>query len=700
MDKHWIISDFGRSEVRRKSESTLAPFFREWVSVTDEFVTEKPEWQKLKRRETVCGYPRMDIFHDWLMDFASISANQLGRSDWRNFRRMLLIHVPTCPLFCWYCFNDAWPCAPPTDPTKTTRTAVATSGTTPPSEIIAAFKCYREGFAKSESNQVNVLRVSGGEPFMYPEHIAELATEFEKAFQGVSEPPFLWVDTNLVPLAKSTDQHRAAIDALKLLGARAAIHACLHGADDASFVRNTGNKNIEFSQLLSALGMLIDAELHVYPRINPVGLQPKEVGIIFHELRKIREDLPARTYLGPVELCYESSSDRISLYEGRESISGKLAKKPSHTHGEAALQPANAAVYTWNQLMETTYGVGYAVLPRQYSSVVKPLSSPDAQSPSADQKKWMPLLLTAKGWEKLAYNLKLLELLALPEGANIDVEYENRWVEPTFAAHAFASPTFYHNKPVLFVAAQKRWPLPTIIPLRWGTIKSLTIAKIDARYSINAKVCINHFAVDLSESLQSPRDESMSLAVSRYVGTSNLPFQGAGGYFCQFVGLPLESDDRDKKQPFHFKSVVLDIIDSKYPAAHGDIYYTISEISRGLAADGNKRNPVDFAEGQLQVFEGDEIAIAIESCNPKLGETGYPDGSETEITIGSTDPENIVVAPETIRLSKYGQEDVRVRFPRKGEFNGMLLIRPSCSAQKIAETHIPFQVNVRSEEDD
>ena len=81
----------------RKSESTLPPFFREWVSVAEEFVTEKPEWQKLKRREAVCGYPRMDIFHDWLMDFASISANQLGRSDWRNFRRMLLIHVPACP---------------------------------------------------------------------------------------------------------------------------------------------------------------------------------------------------------------------------------------------------------------------------------------------------------------------------------------------------------------------------------------------------------------------------------------------------------------------------------------------------------------------------------------------------------------------------------------------------------------------------
>ena len=462
---------------------------------------------------------------------------------------------------------------------------------------------------------------------------------------------------------------------------------------------DTGKGGLRFSELLSALKLLIDSGVAVYPRINPAGLQPNEVNTIFQELRSLRADLPARTYLGPIELCYESSSDRICLYEGREPISGKSNTKPSHVCGEALLQPTNASIYTWNALMETTYGVGYAVLPRQYSSTVKSLSCPTVKSLDDGKRTWVPLLFVTKGWEKLAYNLKLLELLAVPEGAYIDIEYENRWAEPTFAAHAYASPNLYLGKPVLFVAAQKRNPLPTIIPLRWGTVQSLSIARIDPNYSVNAKVSVGHFAVALPEALGAFRDESMSLVLSRYIGTSTLPFQGDGGYFCQFVSLPIDINCLNKTQPYDFKSVVLQIAGSDYPMADGDIYYNICDISRVLAASTKKREPVACSEGQLQVNEGDEIAIVVESCNPKLGEKGHPDGKETEITIDTTDRDNVTVAPCTLRLSKYGQEEVRVRFPRRGEFSGMLIFRPCDSTERIAEIRIPFQVNVRSEDD-
>ncbi|MCG8485841.1 MAG: hypothetical protein MI756_00055, partial [Chromatiales bacterium] len=101
--KHKIVANFGNAEVRTKSGVGVPSYFRIWESIPETFSFTPQRWGKYIRRTASSGYPPFDIFSEWLMDFASISAYQLGRSDWKNFRRMALLHVPDCDLYCWYC---------------------------------------------------------------------------------------------------------------------------------------------------------------------------------------------------------------------------------------------------------------------------------------------------------------------------------------------------------------------------------------------------------------------------------------------------------------------------------------------------------------------------------------------------------------------------------------------------------------------
>lgn len=700
MAKYRIVIDFGGSEVRRKSEKTLAPFFREWETVPEDFITPRPSWKGLRRREAACGYPRLDILNDWLMDFASISAYQMGRPDWKNFRRLLLLHVPDCPFFCWYCFNDAWPPSDTAGEQNRPHHRPVVIGEETTSAIVEKFEEYRRNFEKSDGRQVNVLRLSGGEPFTQPELVADLASEFGGTFRD-QDPAFLWVDTNLFPLASESAANKKALEALKALGPRAAVHACLHGANDDSLQRNTGNPKAKFKQLLAGLASLLESELHVYPRGNPAGLTVPETQELFQELFSVASDLPARTYLGPVELHYEAASDRIRIFGGSDALFDPAVKRPRTEHAGrvAPLQPPNASIFAWNRLMETTYGCGYAVVPRQCASQLRVLRAPSDGSIPVLDREWTPLVLVAKGWEKEVYNLKLLELLGLPEGCQIDVEYENNWVEPTFVGHAFAAPTYYAGKPVLFVAAQKRWPLPVIIPLRWGTVDSVTTAKVDERYSLNARIIVDKYAVDLAETFEPSAEGNFSAALAKYIGVAKLPFQGAGGYFCQFASLPLKDAGGGEERPDDFKSVVLQLVESAYDAAKNDIYYRVADISRVLPANGQPAESVQLTKGRLELYEGDDLAVTIEACNPNLGDSGYPVARDAEIAITSTDPGSVLIAPDTLRLSKYGKQEVHLRFPRKGEFSGMILVRPCSTALRMAELQIPFQLNIRSDED-
>jgi hypothetical protein len=100
-------------------------------------------------------------------------------------------------------------------------------------------------------------------------------------------------------------------------------------------------------------------------------------------------------------------------------------------------------------------------------------------------------------------------------------------------------------------------------------------------------------------------------------------------------------------------------------------------------------------EGRLLVRESEEVILAVEACNPNLGNVGFPDVGQTELEVLSTDAENkVAIAPRSIRLSKFGRTEIQVSFPRMGQRQGTLVLRPTCPKSRIAEVSIPYEIAI------
>jgi uncharacterized Fe-S cluster-containing radical SAM superfamily protein len=673
-----IVTDFGDSEVRIKSGINLPKYFREWLSAGKEIPLYQKDWEKVNRRTNAAGYPPFDIFSDWLMDFASIAASRLGRNDWQNFRRLILFHISDCPLFCWYCFNDAWK-----DFGKIKSGSIDDPDLGGAEGVVSSFLNYRSGFESSSLDQVNVLRISGGEPFLKPNVIQKISEELRK--QTKNKEVFLWIDTNLFPLRGTiSKEHEAALKEIKKLGNKAAIHACLHGADVDSFERNTC-KRIDFKNLIEGLKILVDYELDVFPRINPIGLSTDETKKIFDTLLEI-DDLPIKTYLGPIELSYPAAIDRMKVFCGKPPIN-KTKSRPNNIEPKLPeFMPTNAVIYTWNRLMEDHYGFGYGVIPRHLTIR---LTTKIKKKERKDQKKWRKLLLFAKGWAKEYYALKLLEILALPENAIVYVEYENKWVEPTFLAHVSVANEYYENNKnidVLFIASEfNKEGLPKIVPLRWGTVSFIKTNNLASNHSLIAKISLGRYAIDFYDKFIGNESQGLSDKLARYIGRYKLPFTNIfSGHFCQFIALELSTEDKDRDKESDFKSTVVNIVSLKNEKAKRDVYYHIKEIISGSVSK------VLNNQGKLEVNEGEDVLFLLEACNPKLGNIGYPGLPEAGLEVLSTEPDDVVISPSMVTLNKYGEQEIHVRFPRKGEIEGLLIFRPVKIDSRLAEIRIPY----------
>ncbi|MHC5053971.1 MAG: radical SAM protein [Planctomycetota bacterium] len=667
-----IVSDFGDTEVRKKSEGDLPPCFREWESVPDKLPLTPPKWPKQTRRVNTLGYPPFDIFSEWLMDFASVAAHHLKRSDWQNFRRMLLVHAPDCPLSCWYCFNDAW----------RGKEGLSIGSPTPEegeeaitaSDIVNKFESYRERFAKAEGYQVNMLRISGGEPFGQAGLVGDIAREFTRT-QGA----FLWVDTNLVPFTRDDPgRFNDDLHALKELGQRAAIHACLHGVGPESFKRNSGAE-VRTDEIQKALSGLVNFGLHVYPRINPVGLTPEETAQAFRLMKRVCGELPARTYLGMLELQYDAVAKRMAKAgEGRSTI-------PS-------LNPSNGSVFVWNRMMEETYGIGYGVVPR--TQPVVPLNPCRDEYAEDVTKDWHAQLLLIKGWSKEGYARKLLELLALPGGAEIEVEYENRWVDPVFLGHVWGFGEQYSDCPkhkidvdVMVLAGPAGGS--GLVPLRKGKlIAAWTSSPSDARHSLNLRIAVGDYVATLGQPLAGDAEELLE-KLATMMGARELPPSRSGRY-CKYAALQVapmlqgcDSVGEDREHDCGFRAVVLSMMALRDANARPDIYY---RVEVGLPAR------TSIKDGRLIVREGCTLRLDVHAFNPNLGNPGYPTHAQAQLDVLSTEPETVVISPARIRLSKYGHLKVHVGFPREGHREGNLILRSSDSSVRMAEVTIPYRV--------
>lgn len=154
-----------------------------------------------------------DPYVDTLFDYPLVVDAALGRA-FNSVKELvwhLTIQVPYCGMDCWHCYNDKRVCFGGVD------RLLEIQGDESPSqwsaqEILESFaECRRQG--RSIGRAYNVLRVSGGEPFLVPELLAELLQlihdngQKSDAEKNQDYPVAIWTETNLITWAEAESEH-------------------------------------------------------------------------------------------------------------------------------------------------------------------------------------------------------------------------------------------------------------------------------------------------------------------------------------------------------------------------------------------------------------------------------------------------------------------------------------------------------------
>ncbi len=611
------------------------------------------------------GSPPFDIFSDWLMDFASIAASGMGRTDWENFRRLVLVHVGKCRSSkCWYCYNDAWEDEPNPKCEFGKKTA---------SQIIAYFKAQQERDAKRHGWQCNVLRLSGGEPFLQPKLVEDLAKAIAE-----EKDIFFWVDTNLIPIISMGKDIENALIALQKLGNRTAIHCCFHGTTDDRLKETTG-ANISVEKLLRAYKLIIKRmKIPTYPRINPCTCTPQEAENFFLKLFDIDRVAPAKVYLGPIELYYKVTRDHMI------KVNNDPARVKPH------LNATTATIFWWDKLMHLCYGIGYGVVPRHLcdslsvyhhnpSQIEQKLQSEKLKRPDHE------FIFVSKGSYRENYALKVLEALALPSGAKMILELQEKYVEPNFLHYADIFQDNLIGKDVLIVATHSKGRgMFHLTFLRWAKL---------------LRIWVNPTAINLSVELREYPEEGWDAGdgkdnydfLATYCGQRNLPIDG---YYCQMLALPLtwspaasryssgteqvSSDDKkvlSEKQAEGFLRAVKRLNEVEDEKVKKNVYYRVARVSRRT---DTQSTDVKFVDGELQFYPGDLIEVQIDTFNQNLGVAGYPREETAVLQVFSTEEERVkIVSQRMIRLSKFGRPVVKLKIVSEyREFRGEIVFQP------------------------
>jgi len=298
-----IISDFGKSSVVSEV-GFIEKHFRVFTPV-----------KSLKGRKLNSIYgDSFNPFKDTLMDYPTIvqqRLDKLGSMDWKCFNRLISLHVSRCPLSCWHCYvdeclkTDCANCGARDFCDKKLRAQICgKEDWFTAHDIVDAFIKQRDSDLKIGLYS-NVLRITGGEPFLVPELFIEILEEMEK--RDLSKDIFLWTETNLVPFIVPEDGKALVTEAhLERLSKHRnfCIHPCFHGLSEDNFKDVTGQAIGSFEHLIDALKRLIYAHIDVFPTFGSNFSSPSDVEIFYERISRIDEFLPLRFCLIEYDLDY------------------------------------------------------------------------------------------------------------------------------------------------------------------------------------------------------------------------------------------------------------------------------------------------------------------------------------------------------------------------------------------------------------
>jgi len=350
MKDYLIISDFGSSSVASEP-GFIRQFFRIFTPVKS---------YKGRKLNPIYGNV-FNPFKDTLMDYPTIVQYKLGKVgtlDWENYNRLISLHISRCPLNCWYCYIeeclkyncDICPVLDYCEQNRKVKIGIKEDWFSP-KKIVDDF-IEQRSLDKDKGLFSNILRITGGEPFLAPELLLEILEELNS--RQLHKDVFLWTETNLIPLIVKDNYETIVSD--ELLNKLAdyhnfCVHPCFHGLNESNFEEVTGQQIDDFNLLLNAFKRLLDAGIDIYPTFGSNMSSPEDVECFYNKISEIDELLPLRFCLIEYDLDYNPIIWR------KKNIND-FSKKHEKVYDRFQ------TIERWNELLRKNTGYKYGDIPR------------------------------------------------------------------------------------------------------------------------------------------------------------------------------------------------------------------------------------------------------------------------------------------------------------------------------------------------
>ncbi|MCG2790764.1 MAG: radical SAM protein [Actinomycetia bacterium] len=358
--EYLIISDFGNSSVASEP-GFVKKYFRIFTPVKS---------YKGRRLNAIYG-ESFNSFKDTLMDYPTIVQYKMGKVgvlNWKNYNRLISLHVSRCPLNCWHCYiEECLKCncnictIKKVDCNRNRKNEMyIKEDWFSAKKIVESFIEQRNlNKGKECFSNTNILRITGGEPFLVPDLLLEILEELKN--KQLHKEAFLWAETNLIPLIVQENNRKLVPDEVLDKLAKYdnfCVHPCFHGVNQNNFEEVTGQTIDNFNFLLNAFERLLNAGIDIYPTFGSNMSSPEDVECFYNKISGINELLPLRFCLIEYDLDYNPIKWR------RKNISN-FPKDREKVYDRFQV------IEKWDELLKKNTGYKYGVIPRHLVPIEK-----------------------------------------------------------------------------------------------------------------------------------------------------------------------------------------------------------------------------------------------------------------------------------------------------------------------------------------
>jgi uncharacterized Fe-S cluster-containing radical SAM superfamily protein len=277
--------------------------------------------------------PDFDMFNHVLSDSPTTIASKM-KSNWQTYCHHAIVQIGICNFRCFYCYVDFR--------FLSGRNVVEVDA----EEVINQFLRRRQEL-KQKGIDLNVLRISGGEPMLAPDLTLSCLRKVREL--GLEGEVCIKTETNLSPLVPIDGKCAAErwVDLKEFTQyPNFIIHPTFHGIDQDSLRRIAAVNWDEFEMMLDAIRLLLEHQIDFYPSFGANTVAPDQIDDFFDALRAIHPKLPLRIAVRKFDLEYDSPATRdngsrdLMVFDHQETIRG------------------------WDRRLRDEYGVGYGELAR------------------------------------------------------------------------------------------------------------------------------------------------------------------------------------------------------------------------------------------------------------------------------------------------------------------------------------------------